>query len=170
MNGSRYFKKDGYFEEDKVDVGTKVRIPTYTIFYINNIRQTQTEVGAEIIEYDEMKILGQINKITNSSESEIEEARNNDPESDFVLASVPDYDQTSGKLLGVKEILALLFVFGDPKDNFFDSGFDTEDRLLLSGYPRKKFGNPISCILPSLVRRLMKEGSLNTSRRSKIFC
>ena len=37
LDGSQYFKKHSYFEEDKVDVGTKnnvaqVRIPPYTIF------------------------------------------------------------------------------------------------------------------------------------------
>ena len=84
LNGSRYCKKHGYFEEDKVDVGTKnnvakVRIPLYTIFYINDVRQTQKEVGGEIFEYAEMKILGQVNKIKNSSESEIKEPRNNNP-------------------------------------------------------------------------------------------
>ena len=85
-----------------------------------------------------MKILGWVNKSKNPSESEIKEARNNNPESDFVLASVPDYDQTTGKLLGVKEVLAQTFVLGDPKHNFFDSGFDTEDRPLWSAYQRKK--------------------------------
>ena len=69
----------------------KVKIPPYIIFYINNIRQTQKEVGGEIIKYTEMKILSHVNKIKNPSESEIEEVRNNDPESDFVLASVPVY-------------------------------------------------------------------------------
>ena len=95
-------------------------------------------IEGEIIEYAEMKILGLVNKIKYPNESETKESRNNDPECDFVLVSVPDYDQTTGKLLGVKEVLAQIFVLGDPKDNFFDSGFDTEYRSLWSGYRRKK--------------------------------
>lgn len=44
---------------------TLLRLEYYLIqyFYINNIRQTQKEVGEEIIEHAEMKILRQINKI-----------------------------------------------------------------------------------------------------------
>ena len=139
LNGIRYFKKDGYFEEDKVVVGTKnnvakIKIPPYIIFYINHIRQTQKEVGGEIIKYAEMKILSHVNKIKNPSESEIEEVRNSDPQSDFVLASVPVYGQNTVKLVGVKEVLAQIFVFGDPNDNFLDCGFDTENRPLWPGY------------------------------------
>ena len=95
-------------------------------------------IEGEIIEYAEMKILGLVNKIKYPNESGTKESRNNDPECDFVLVSVPDYDQTTGKLFGVKEVLAQIFVLGDPKDNFFDSGFDTEYRSLWSGYRRKK--------------------------------
>ena len=79
-----------------MDIRTKttlVKLEYYLMqyFYINNIRQTQKEVGEEIIEHAEMKMLRQINKIKNLSKSEIEESRNNDPKRDLVLASVPDY-------------------------------------------------------------------------------
>ena len=63
LNWSWYFEKDGYFEGGKVDVITKngvvkVRILPYTIFYINNIQQTQKEEVGEIIEYAEIKLWG----------------------------------------------------------------------------------------------------------------
>lgn len=47
-----------------------------------------------------MKFLAQVNKIKNPVESEIEEAKRKDPNSDFVLAFFPDYNQETGKLLG----------------------------------------------------------------------
>ena len=147
----------------------KVRKPPYTIFNINNIWQTKKQVGGEINKYAEMKISGKVNEIKNPSESEMKEARSNDLESQFVLASFPDDDQTTGKLLSVKEFLALIFVLGDPNDTFLDSGFDIEDCPLWSGCRRGKNDNPISCTLPSSIRRLIKEESFDTPGRPKIL-
>ena len=44
-----------------------------------------------------MNILRQFNKIKNPSGSEIKEARRNNPKTDFVLGSVRNYNQTTGR-------------------------------------------------------------------------
>lgn len=70
----------------------------------------------------------------------------------------------------MKEVPVQIFVFGDPNNNFLDSGFNTENRLLWSGYQTKIIDSPISCTLTSLIKRPMKERSLDTAGGSEIFC
>ena len=47
LNGTAYLKQKGYFEQDSIDIGSrnncpKSSIPILTIFYVMNLRQTQT--------------------------------------------------------------------------------------------------------------------------------
>ena len=44
----------------------------------------QKDKGKEILNYIDMKILAQVNCIRNPSESKIREAKNEDPDNDFV--------------------------------------------------------------------------------------
>ena len=103
LNGTPYFKK-GPFEEVNIDIGTKnnsfkSNIPTLTFFYVTNIRETQKDTGKDILSYVEMKILAQVNRIKDVSESEIEQAKNKDPNSDFCYCTFSIYE--GSKLLGV---------------------------------------------------------------------
>lgn len=117
-----------------------------------------------------MKFLAQVNKIKNPVESEIEEAKRKDPNSDFVLAFFPDYNQETGKLLGIKEVLCQITVLGDPNNFFYNGGFGCENKPLCSTCRRQKFRNPFSCTVPSFLKRPMKEASLDTIKQSEIFC
>ena len=72
-----------------------------------------------------MKILAQVTKIKNPNESETKEAKRKDLNSDFVLASFPDYNQETKKLLGIKEVLCQITVLKIPI-MFFDGGFGGE--------------------------------------------
>ena len=75
------------------DLFTSCRKTTYIVTYCNNIRQTHKDVDSSPISYADMKILAQVNKIKNPTESEIEETKRKDSNSDFVLVSFPDYNQ-----------------------------------------------------------------------------
>ena len=49
LNGTAYFKQKGYFEQVSIDIGTKnncpkSNLPTLTMFYVMNLRQTQKDV------------------------------------------------------------------------------------------------------------------------------
>ena len=59
---------------------------------------------------------------------------------------------------------------GDKSDIFFDNGFGGDKKPLWSGYKRNKLPNPFSCMLQSFMKRPVKEGFYDTSRRSEIFC
>ena len=109
-----------------MDIGTrnncpKSNIPTLTIFYCINLRQMQKDVDKEILNYVDMKISAQVNRIRNPSESEIREAKNEDPDSDFVYCTFPTYE--GSKLLGVDKHICMITVLGDPGVVFFDKGF-----------------------------------------------
>ena len=95
VKGTTYFKK-GCFDEVSTDIGTrntcpKFNILTLTIFYCINLKQTQKDVDKEVLNYVDMKILAQVNRIRNPSESEIREAMNEDLDSDFVYFTFPTY-------------------------------------------------------------------------------
>ena len=91
LNGISYFKK-GFFEQSILDIAgrnncPKVNIPTYTIFYCMNLRQTQKDPKKDIYNYVEMKILAQVNKLKNPSEEELEQAEKNQQDSDFLYCT-----------------------------------------------------------------------------------
>ena len=56
------FAKKVYFEEESFDIGDennvlKVNVPTLTVFYLNQCRQTQKDLDKDVISYVNMKIL-----------------------------------------------------------------------------------------------------------------
>ena len=94
LNGAAYLKQKGYFEQLYIEIGTrnncpKSNLPTLTMFYIMNLRQAQKDVEKDVLNYVDMKILAQVSRIKNPSEKEIEEAKNKDPNSDFVYCTFP---------------------------------------------------------------------------------
>ena len=108
------------------------------------------------------KILAQVSRIKDSTPQEIEEARDYNSDSDFVMCTFPKYDE-NGKLLGITEEVCLITVLGDPNDGFFDNGFASEKKTLWSGFKRNKLPNPVSFTMPSFMRP-MKEGYYDPSK------
>ena len=175
LHGTPYFKVKGYFEEENLDIGErnnckKVNIPCLTVFGINNCRQTQKDLDDEkIISYVDAKILAQVNRIKDPTPQEIKEARGYNSDSDFVMCTFPKYDKKA-KLLGITEEVCLITILGDPQDNFYDNGFLNEKKTLWSGFKRNKLPNPVSFTMPSFMKRPMKEGYYDPSKRCEIFC
>ena len=175
LHGTPYFKVKGYFEEENLDIGErnnckKVNIPCLTVFGINNCRQTQKDLDDEkIISYVDAKILAQVNRIKDPTPQEIKEARDYNSDSDFVMCTFPKYDKKA-KLLGITEEVCLITILGDPQDNFYDNGFLNEKKTLWSGFKRNKLPNPVSFTMPSFMKRPMKEGCYDPSKRCEIFC
>ena len=64
----------------------------------------------------------------------------------------------------------MITVLGDPNDLFFDNGYGGEKKTLWSGYKRNKLPNPVSFAMPSFMKRLMKEGHYDSTKRCEIFC
>ena len=92
MHGTPLFKEPGYFEEESLDIGKKtnckkVNIPNLTVYYIKNCRQT--EKVEKLVSYVDLKILTHFNRIKYASEKEIEDARKEKTDSDFVLCTFP---------------------------------------------------------------------------------
>ena len=172
LHGTPYFKVKGYFEEENLDIGErnnskKVNIPCLCI---NNCRQTQKDLDDEkIISYVDAKILAQVNRIKDLTPQEIKEARDYNSDSDFVMCTFPKYDKKA-KLLGITEEVCLITILGDPQDNFYDNGFLNEKKTLWSGFKRNKLPNPVSFTMPSFMKRPMKEGYYDPSKRCEIFC
>ena len=145
-------------------------LPTLTIFYVINLRQTQKDVEKDVLNYVDMKILAQVNRIKNPSEKEIEEAKNKDPNSDFIYCTFPTYEGEI--LLGIDEHICIISMLGHASMVFFDHGFSIGDekKLLWSGFGRKKLPNPLSCTGSSFMKRPIKDSSYNREGRSEIFC
>ena len=53
---------------------------------------------------------------------------------------------------------------------FSDNGLGGQEKPLWSGYRRKKLPNPVSFTVPSFIKRPMKEGHYDTTKRCEIFC
>ena len=133
LHGTPYFKVKGHFEEDNLDIGErnnckKINIPCLTVFGINNCRKTQKDLDDEkIISFVDAKILAQVNRIKDPTSQEIEEARDYNSDSDFVMCTFSKYDE-KGKLLGIAEEVYLITILGDAQDNFYDNGFLNKKR------------------------------------------
>ena len=170
-----YFKVKGYFENENLDKGErnnckKVNRPCLTVIGINNCRQTQKDLDNEkIISYVDAKILAQVSRIKDPIPQEIEEASDYNSDSDFVMCTFPKYNK-NGKRLGVTEEVCLITVLGDPNDLFFDNGLLNKKKTLWSGFKRNKLRNPVSFTMPSFMKRPMKEGYYDSSKRCEIFC
>ena len=67
----------------------KSYIPTLTFFYVTNIRQIQKNTEKDILKYVEMKVLAQVNRIKDGSESETEKAKNRIPTVIFATVLFP---------------------------------------------------------------------------------
>ena len=93
---------------------------------------------------------------------------NKDPESNFVMCTYPGYE--GDKLLGITKELSCITVFGDRQEWYFDNGFASEKKHLWSGYKRNKIRNPLSCTIPSFMKRPIKEGHYDTSKWCEIYC
>ena len=85
------------------------------------------------------------------------------------MCTFPKYNENS-KLLGITEEVCLITILGDPHDQFFDNGFLNEKRTLWPGFKRNKLPNPVSFRMPSFMKRPMKEGYYDPSKRCEIFC
>ena len=64
----------------------------------------------------------------------------------------------------------MITILGDPQDNFYDNGFLNEKKTLWSGFKRNKLPNPVSFIMPSFMKRPMKEVYYDPSKQCEIFC
>ena len=130
LNSTAYFNQMGYFQQVSIDIGTRnncpiFNLPTLTVFYIMNLKQTQKGVEKDVLNYVDMKILAQVNRIKNPLEKDIEEAKNKDLNNDFVYCAVSTYD---GKNLhGIHEHISIISVLGDRGPVFFDNGFSIGD-------------------------------------------
>ena len=174
LNGASYFKR-GFFEQSLINIGSryncpKVNVPTLTIFYCVNLRQTQKDPDKDVYNYVEMKILGQVNKIRNASEEELEQAENKDPISDFLYCTYPIYNGT--KLKGVNKHISMMSMLGDLNVVLFDNGFSSidENKALWSRQTRKEMPNLFSCKAPSFLKRCVREGLYNLVDRTHIYC
>ena len=175
MHGTPYFKVQGYFEEENLDIGErnnckKVNIPCLTVFGVNNCRQTQKDLDNEnIISYVDAKILAQVSRIKDPTPREIEEAWDYNSDSNFAMCTFLKYEE-NGKPLGITEEVCLTTILSDPNDQFYDNGFLNEKKMLWSGFKRNKLPNPVSFTRPSFMKRPMKEGHDDLSKRCEIFC
>ena len=99
-----------------------------------------------------MKLLAQISLIKGASESEIEQAKNKDPNSDFCDCTFPIYE--GSKLLGVNKKICMISMLGDPDVSFFDNGFHNADKSkpLSLRQRRPKIPNPFTCTAPSFMK------------------
>ena len=116
--------------------------------------------------YVDMKMLAQVHRIRNPSE--IEEAQNNDPHSDFVICTFPQHE--GDKLLGITEQVCMITVLGERGTIFFENGFVDEKNTLWSAYSKRKLANPLSSAVPSFVKRPIMKSAYNTDERCEIFC
>ena len=108
-----------------------------------------------------MKILAQVNCIKDASESEIEQTKNKDSNSDFCYCTFPIHERS--KLLGVDKKICMISVLGDPNVSFFDNGFHdaNESKPLWSGQRRQKILKPFTCTVPSFMKQPIKNGVYN---------
>ena len=83
-----------------------------------------------------------------------------------ILFFVLSPNKRRDKPLGITEHICQITVLGDKFDIFFDNGFGGDKKPLWSGYKRNKLPNPFSCTLLSFMKRPVKEGLYNTSKRS----
>ena len=111
----------------------------------------------KIISYDHAKILAQVNRINDPTPQEIEEARDYNSDSNFVMCTFPKYDENS-KLLGILMI------------SFLTTVSSMKKKILWSGFKRNKLRNPVNFTMPSFMKRPMKEGYYDPSERREIFC
>ena len=123
LHGTAYFKQRGCFEQVSVDTGTrnncpKANIPTLTVFFVINLRQTQKDIEKDVMNYVDMKMLAQINRIKNPSGKKIEEDKNKNPNSDSVYCTFPVYEGV--KLRGITEQICMITVLGNQGAIFFD--------------------------------------------------
>ena len=175
LNSTAYFEQKGCFEQLYIDIETrnnypKSNLPTLTIIYTMNLRKTQKDVEKDVLNYVDTKILAQVNCIKNPSEKEIEEAKNKDPNSDFVYCTFPTYQ--GEKLRGIDEHICIISVLGDRPFITNGDGFSIGDEKqpLWSGYGRKKLPNPLSCTADSFMKRPIKNRSYNREGHCEILC
>ena len=120
--------------------------------------------------YVDGNMLAQVNRIKDLTPKEIKLAKDYSNESRFVLCTYPDYERETGKLLGIKEEIAMITVLGDPNCIFFDNRFRGEKKPIWSGYKRNKIPNPVNFTMPSFMNRPMKENLYDTKERCEIYC
>ena len=173
MHGTPLFKEPGYFEEECLDIGMKtnckkVNIPNLTVYYIKNCRQT--EKVEKLVSYVDMKILTHFNRIKYVSEKEIEDARKEKTDSDFVFCTFPECEEGTDRFLGISKHICQITVLGDKIDDFLENGFGGDKKPLQSGYKRNKLPNRFSCTLLFFMQRPIKEGLDGTSKHSGTFC
>ena len=175
FHGTAYFKQRGYFEQVSIDIGTrnnspKASSPTLTVFSVINLRQTQKDIEKDVMNYVDMKMLAQVNRIKNPSKKEIEEAKHKDLNSDFVYCTFLVYE--GYKLHGITNQICMTTVLGNQGAVFFGNGFSINDekKLLWSAHGRKKLPNPFSCTAPSFMKRPIKKHTYDYKKRYEIFC
>ena len=108
-------------------------------------------------------MLAKVNRIKDPTPEEIKLAKVYSNESRFVLCTYPDYERETGKLLGIKEEIAMITVLAD-------SGFGGEKTPLWSGCKRNKMPNPVSFTMPSFMKRPMNENMHDPKERCEIYC
>ena len=110
-----------------------------------------------------------MNRFRNASESEIREAKNKDPDSDFVYCTFPTYKGL--KLLGADKYICMITVLGDSGVNLSDNVFSEGDekKPQWSGQRKKKLPNPFSCTAPSFLKRFIKENAYNCDNSGHII-
>ena len=90
----------------------KVNLPYSTFFLIEQRRKTQKGDGCDrkLMSYIDGNMLARVNKIKDQTPEEIKLAKDYSNESRFVLCTYPDYERETGKLLGIKEEIAMTTV------------------------------------------------------------
>ena len=148
------FAKKVYFEEESVDIGDKnnvlkVDVPTLTVFYVNQWRQTQKDLGKDVISYVNMKILAQVNRIKDPTPIEIEEAMNEDPRA---MLCVPIQVMRGINFLVYRKSCLALPSWETVRIDFSTAVLPAKKKDLSSGYKRNKIRNPYSCTIPSSMK------------------
>lgn len=82
------------------------------------------------------------------------------------MAPYPIYEQETGKPTGITEEVRKIVVLADPKDTFFNSSFDAENKSFRSGYKRNKMRNTFSCTSPSFMKHPIKNRFYDVNKPS----
>ena len=116
-----------------------------------------------------MKVLAQINCFKDASESEIEQAKKKDPNSDFCYCTFPIYE--GSKLLGADKKISMICGLAGLGVSFFDNGFHDADksRPLWLGKRCRKIPNSFTCTMPSFMKRPIKDGAYDREYRRHIY-
>ena len=142
----------------------KANLPENTLMYVNQgYRAMKDEKKCY---YNDLYIIGQIMSLAQQPEDV--ETYECSPDEAKILRAL--YDVQSGKFLGVKQCIALITVRDDPKEQFFDYGYDeknNETRLYSSQKTKIPSNFKSTCF--SFLKNQFEAGALEEKEFSEVF-